>query len=317
MRQNPQYKEHRNRESCTAVETMSADGFVLTPLIIFKGANHLAGWHRGMKEKEYWYGYGPKGYNNSQLCVEYLQKIFEPETATRYIIFPNSFILLIFINRAYGEWRMLIFDGFDSHICIELIEYCLDHRIIPFCLPAHTSHVLQPLDVGVFSPLKKYYVQEVSNLHTPVDKNNFPNLLARARRKAFSPKNIESAFRATGIWPYDPNVILQHLILPKPVIPSPDPTPPILPHLQSPNSFLIYQPKTPTTPRSIHNLYVEGLSTISSCSPRSVKQRMLFTKLKMSAEKCAARAVMHEAGEAHLREEIKRRESQVTKTKPK
>lgn len=206
---------------------------------------------------------------------------------------------------------MLIFDGFDSHICIELIEYCLDHQIIPFCLPAHISHVLQPLDVGIFSPLKKYYSQQVSNLRVPIDKNNFPNLLAHARKKAFSPKNLESAFRATGIWPYNPITILQNLTLPEPVIPSPDPTPPLPPHLMSPQRLLTYQPKTPTTPRSIHNLYVEGLATINSSSPRSVKQRALFTKLKMGAEKCAARVVMHQAGEAHLREEIKKRESQV------
>lgn len=88
VRQNAVYKEHRNRESCTVVETISADGFVLTPLIIFKGANHLAGWYREAKEEEYWYGYGPKGYNNSQLCMEYLQKIFEPETAARYLFEP-------------------------------------------------------------------------------------------------------------------------------------------------------------------------------------------------------------------------------------
>lgn len=78
---------------------------------------------------------------------------------------------------------MLIFDGFDSHINIELIEYCLNYKIIPFCLLAHTSHVLQPLDVGIFSPLKKYYTQEVTETRVPIDKNNFPNLLARARKK--------------------------------------------------------------------------------------------------------------------------------------
>lgn len=78
-----QYKEARNRESCTVVETIAPDGFVLTPLIIFKGKNHLAGWHKEEKEEDYWYGYADKGYNNSLLCLEYIEKIFEPETALR------------------------------------------------------------------------------------------------------------------------------------------------------------------------------------------------------------------------------------------
>lgn len=202
---------------------------------------------------------------------------------------------------------MLIFDGFDSHIDVNLIEYCLDNKIIPFCLPAHTSHVLQPLNVGIFSPLTKYYGQEVNKIRVPIDKNNFPNLLARARRKAFTKKNIDSAFRATGIWPYNPLVVLWNLDLPEPSLSPPEPSPPQPAHLVSPHELLTYRPRTPTSPRSIHNLYVEGMATITSNSPRAVKQRTILTKLKRGAEKTAARAVMHEAGEAHLREEIKQR----------
>lgn len=93
---------------------------------------------------------------------------------------------------------MLIFDGFESHLSLNLIEFCLNHKIIPFCLPAHTSHILQPLDVGVFSAVQKYYGQEVPWLRVPIGKDNFPTLLAQARSKAFSKANIASGFRATG-----------------------------------------------------------------------------------------------------------------------
>lgn len=84
VRRNAQFKEHTNRESCTVIETISPDGFSVTPLIIFKGQNHLAGWYKEAKVEEYWYGYAPKGFNNNQLCLEYLERIFEPETAIRY-----------------------------------------------------------------------------------------------------------------------------------------------------------------------------------------------------------------------------------------
>lgn len=50
---------------------------------------------------------------------------------------------------------MITYDGFDSHLTSPVIDYCLEHKIIPFCLPAHTSHETQPLHKGVFPPLSK------------------------------------------------------------------------------------------------------------------------------------------------------------------
>lgn len=46
--------------------------------------------------------------------------------------------------------------------------------------------------------------------------------------------------------------------------------------------------------------------TLNSNSARSVKQRALFTRLKICAEQFAARDIMHEAEENHMRKEIKR-----------
>ena len=98
----------------------------------------------------------------------------------------------------------------------DLLEFCLNHKILPLCLSAHTSHVLQPLDVSIFSPISTYYAQEVNKLHIPVDKDIFPNLLARAHVKAFTPANIRAGFRATGIYPFNPHIILDTLNLPEP-----------------------------------------------------------------------------------------------------
>lgn len=157
---------------------------------------------------------------------------------------------------------MLIFDGFESHIQLDLLEFCLDNKIIPFCLPTHTLHVLQPLDVGVFSPLKTYYRQEVSNLHTAITRNEFHNLLAAARKKAFTLKNIQSGFRATGISPFKPSIILDILSLPEPTITPTKPPTPIPPYLEAPYELLSYDPPTPSTYWSIQFLYLEALSTI-------------------------------------------------------
>jgi len=68
--------------------------------------------------------------------------------------------------------------------------------------------------------MSTYYTQEVNKLRVPVDKDLFPNLLARAHIKAFTLANIQAGFRATGIYPYAPNVILNTLCLPELTIPA-------------------------------------------------------------------------------------------------
>ena len=34
---------------------------------------------------EFWYGNATKGFNNSVICLEYFEKIFEPETRNWYL----------------------------------------------------------------------------------------------------------------------------------------------------------------------------------------------------------------------------------------
>ena len=72
----------------------------------------------------------------------------------------NEFLTTTNITRSRltaQQYRLLILDGCEIHIHIEFIEYCLDNSIIVYCLPPHSTHLLQPLDVGLFSPLQKYY----------------------------------------------------------------------------------------------------------------------------------------------------------------
>lgn len=46
-------------------------------------------------------------------------------------------------------------DGHSSHVTANVITYYLDKAIDLLILPPHASHILQPLDVSVFSPLKR------------------------------------------------------------------------------------------------------------------------------------------------------------------
>ena len=84
-------------------------------------------------------------------------------------------------------------------------------------MPPHTSHLLQPLDVGCYSPLKVLYGHEVSELARQavfhVDKLDFLWIYQRVRLTALSEDNIRAGFQATGLIPYCPERVLSSLTI--------------------------------------------------------------------------------------------------------
>ena len=55
------------------------------------------------------------------------------------------------------EYRLLVLDGQGSHLTAYFDRLGSETDIIPICMPPHSSHLLQPLDVGCFAPLKSAY----------------------------------------------------------------------------------------------------------------------------------------------------------------
>jgi len=79
-------------------------------------------------------------------------------------------------------------------------------------MPAHSSHLCQPLDVGVFSPLKKYMGQELDEIMRygipNIRKFEWADCYRLARPKALSETNIKSGFQATGLYPFNRRKVL-------------------------------------------------------------------------------------------------------------
>ncbi|KAK5989582.1 MFS-type transporter clz9 [Cladobotryum mycophilum] len=106
------------------------------------------------------------------------------------------------------------------------------NRIQLLYLPAHSSHITQPLDVGVFSPLKTYFRQNTQGFASfetsaPVQKQRFLQAYFQASNKAFSKINIKSGFRAAGVYPTNVERVLEGVVNPKrpPSTPEPPTTP--------------------------------------------------------------------------------------------
>src|SRR5271170_182869 len=114
-----------------------------------------------------------------------------------------------------GEYRLLICDGHDSHINGEFIAYCIDNNILLMILPPHSSHLTQPLDVGVFGALKKHMAAEIDPIVRTgvarIQKVEWLTAFVAAHDKALSVKNILGGFRGTGIHPFLPTKVLRHI----------------------------------------------------------------------------------------------------------
>jgi hypothetical protein len=55
------------------------------------------------------------------------------------------------------KYCLLVLNGHSSHPTPQFDQLCSENNIIPIYMPPHSSHKLQPLDIGCFSPLKKVY----------------------------------------------------------------------------------------------------------------------------------------------------------------
>lgn len=103
---------------------------------------------------------------------------------------------------------LLVFDGHDSHISVKVTEAAEEAGILLLQLPAHTSHRLQPLDLGCFSSWHKalnkiVHARVKQNARSPIKRSDIGGLIAPAYRKALSPENVLGAFKGSGIFPFD------------------------------------------------------------------------------------------------------------------
>jgi hypothetical protein len=219
-----------DRTWVTSIESASARGQVIPPFLILPGKVHMRQWF----EQE---GLLPgtrielsdNGWTNNELGLEWI-KHFDKHTRDRVV----------------GIYRLLILDGHGSHATPEFDAYCKENKIITLCMPPHTSHLLQPLDVGCFSALKTAYGRLVADrarrqiFH--IDKTDFLALYHQARASIFSEKTIKNAFKATGIVPFDPEVVLSKLIR--------TPSPPRSSHSQEQSSPIWIS----ATPKTLHQV---------------------------------------------------------------
>lgn len=96
-------------------------------------------------------------------------------------------------------------DNHTTHLTYEFVEFCEYWNIRPFRFPAHSTHLLQPLDGVPFQQYKHIHgrvVNEIARLGGfDFNKNDFFEELRDIRIKTFTPRVIRHGWKQTGMWP--------------------------------------------------------------------------------------------------------------------
>lgn len=107
---------------------------------------------------------------------------------------------------------MLILDGHKTHSVQETMDICQAHAIDTCFLPPHTSHILQPLDIGIFNSYKALYrkshsepmLEDITLSYTSEATQERVRMLGRAlvsNMHAVNSKSIRRSFYRSGIFP--------------------------------------------------------------------------------------------------------------------
>ena len=186
------------REYFTVLAAGSAGGVRLPPYFVYKGKNLWSRWMQGGPAGSL-YSVSDSGWMESANFKQWVEKMFIP--AVKYLATKSPVVLF--------------FDGHHSHISLELIELARDNNIHLFCLPPHSTHLLQPLDVSVFGPMKAAWrkllkVHQIETCAGTVTKEDFPGLIAKLWEQSFKPANLKGGFRKTGLCPLSRDAISSH-----------------------------------------------------------------------------------------------------------
>jgi DDE superfamily endonuclease/helix-turn-helix, Psq domain len=245
-----------NREWVSVIQDINSRGQAIPPFIIVAGQYHLADWYEDSALPKDWViSTTDNGWTTNEKAIEWIQH-FEKHTQPRTL----------------GAYRLLIMDGHESHHSIEFELFCKDHKIITLCMPAHSSHILQPLDVGCFGPLKKAYGKEIEGLMrariTHITKADFLPAFCTAFKAAMTEKNIQGAFRGAGLIPFDPKSVLSRLDV-RLRTPSPVEAAPGLP-----NPWVPKTPSNPTEATSQTDYIKRRISRHQGSSPTTILDAM-------------------------------------------
>lgn len=137
-------------------------------------------------------GRTPNGWMTAESFFEYVVNVLNP-----------------YFNQAVKKPVILFLDGHASHLSLQLAEFCSSNEIILIALPPNATHILQPLDVAFFFPLKKLWASALDKFRRTKNiepqKHHVIPILDELLRKENFKNDLISGFKACGLFPFNAN----------------------------------------------------------------------------------------------------------------
>lgn len=182
-----------NLDRVTIMPVVSASGFAFKPCVIYPGklphyrkVNNTVETLKDVLMPNYFY-YNDSSAANSNILLDSAKNFVEETTEIR----------------RGGKKMILILHGYGGHIQFKFFNLLKENGIIVIAMPAHTSHVFQPLDVSVFGVYKSFLQEElhrVARIASKLDAWTVAACISNSYAKSFIAPTIKSGFVRCGIW---------------------------------------------------------------------------------------------------------------------
>ncbi|XP_071653661.1 uncharacterized protein [Temnothorax longispinosus] len=183
------------KENLTTLFMVNAAGMLVPPMVMFwyqrvpKSVtdNVPSGWSIGTSDR---------GWMTAETFFEYVTNVFYPWLQQNNVEFPV----------------ILYVDGHSSHCTLPLSNFCREKNIELIALYPNATHILQPLDVAVFHPLKSMWKKTVNqwrfeNCGDRLKKEQFAPLLKVALDSLDLTATIRNGFRSCGLVPFSADAV--------------------------------------------------------------------------------------------------------------
>ena len=172
------------KECLTVLITGNAEGQLAPPMILY-AYERIPGSIAAAAPQGWSLGHSKSGWMTQESFYEYITSNFYQWCLNSNIQFP----IILYV------------DGHLSHLTMALSDFCISHQIELIALFPNATHIIQPMDVALFRPLKlnwRKVVLEWRMEHNgvSVDKINFATVLKRAIDMLETPRILSNGFRA-------------------------------------------------------------------------------------------------------------------------
>lgn len=183
-----------DKENLTVLVTANAAGQLPPPMIVFSYERIPSSISNSVPET-WGIGRSETGWMCGSTFYEYVTNIFHPWLIKNKITFPIIFFI----------------DGHGSHLTAHLSDFCSTHGIEVIALYPNSTHILQPMDISVFRPLKLEWKNQVTkwkmdHLGEQLKKEHFA-LVFKLALESITKDCIKNGFKAGGLYPFGPQQI--------------------------------------------------------------------------------------------------------------